>query len=276
MPLRGIGGLSRLTREAALNMERTGKDLSISLNAFRSIPKARLRVLAGQEAAFEEIVDLDPSQTYHHVLPISAPNMKYRVDLLDPDGKVLLTHTEDSYAGIGLEEAKRIPENPLLKTPQSEAEFLAKGTEDEKLRDVLTALETYDQGLAKYPASAALQRAAGRAALGLNRFQEAIDRLLHLPPDPETYYYLGVAYLAVGEDIKARTALSAWREGSPFALTSRFQLAELGGARWGDQRNALAEVRRLIEALHDPPGSGALERSAAPAPRPKRRSIRGG
>jgi Flp pilus assembly protein TadD len=254
MPLRGIGGLSRLMREAALHMERTGKDLTISLNAFRSIPKARVRVQPG----FEETVDLDPAHMYRHVLPNVEPGVKYKFELLDASGKVLLAHTEDSYSALGLAEAKKIPETPLIKTATTEAAFLEKGAQEEKSRDALTALETYDEGLAKIPASAPLQRAAAGAALALNRFEETVQRLQKSAPSAEKDYYLGIAYLNLGDDLKARTSLAAWRDGSRFALASRFRLAELM-ARWGDCRNALVEVRMLIEIQRDPPGSGAFE-----------------
>jgi tetratricopeptide (TPR) repeat protein len=254
MPLRGIGGLSRLTRDAAVHMERNGKDLTISLNAFRSIPKARVRVQPG----FEETVDLDPAQMYRHVLPNVDPGVKYKFELLDSSGKVLLVHTEDSYSAMGLAEAKKLPETGLIKTATTETEFLEKGAQEEVLRDALTALETYDEGLAKFPASAALQRAAAGAALALNRFEETVERLRKSAPSAEKDYYLGIAYLNLGDDLKARTALAAWRDGSRLALAARFRLAELM-ARWGDCRNALIEVRKLIEIQHDPAGAGVFE-----------------
>lgn len=258
MPLRGMGGLTRLTRDAAVNLERTGQDLNISLNAFRPIAKARLRVLAGEKAALEETFDLDPAQTYHRAIQNANPALKYKVELRDSAGAILLAHTEGSYSAITLAEAKRLPGRQLIKTPQTENEFLEKGKEDEELRNAQAAMETYQQGLVKFPASLALQRAAGRTALQLNRFEETVDRLLKLPPDAETSHYLGVAYLNLGEDQRARVALSTWREGSLFALASRLKLAELM-ARWGDLRNALVEVRKLIDLQRGPPGSGALE-----------------
>lgn len=258
MPLRAIGGLSRLTRDAALFLDRSGKDLIVSFQAYRSFEKARLRLSTAQNVALEETLDLVPEQNYRRLLQNADPAAKYKVELVDSTGNVLLRHIEDSYSAMTLAEAKQLPLRNLIDPPQTEADFLHKGNDDEQLRNGLIALETYDRGLIKFPASQLLALAAGRVALGLNRFQETIDRLLKLPPSAEASYYLGVAYLGLGEDLQARAALAAWREGSPYAFASRFQLAQLM-ARWGDVRKALLEVRKLQATQYDPTESWAFE-----------------
>ena len=83
----------------------------------------------------------------------------------------------------------------------AEADFLQRGTDLELHADYLNAWDAYQSGLAKFPASVALLKAAGRLADGLWRYQEAATLLgkaeERAPSDAETHYYRGIAETAL-------------------------------------------------------------------------------
>ncbi len=112
--------------------------------------------------------------------------------------------------------------------------------------------EVYVAALASYPESPELDRAAGRLAVVLKRYAEAVEPLSRAVArksnDAEALYYLGIAHLAVGEAQKARFAwdqaatLPGWRAASLLQL-GRLASREGSGLELAHQPGACLSSR---------------------------------
>ncbi len=113
--------------------------------------------------------------------------------------------------------------------------------------DYLNAWDAYRSGLAKFPASVALLKAAGRLADGLWRYQEATTLLRKAEErdssDAETHYYRGIAETALDHPADARIELEAAHNSPSFQAAAGLLLAELM-AKQHDASGAL----RVLEA----------------------------
>ena len=112
----------------------------------------------------------------------------------------------------------------------------------------------YRSGLAKFPASAALLKAAGRLADGLWRYQEASTLLVkaeeRASSDAETHYYRGIAETALDHPASARTELEAAHNSPSFKAAGGLLLAELI-ARQHDAAGALKVLEASCPASSD-------------------------
>ncbi|MGE5127580.1 MAG: DUF5107 domain-containing protein, partial [Betaproteobacteria bacterium] len=270
LPVREIGGFVRVTPEAALNVERTAAGaaqagLVIGLNVSERLRAGALRILDAQRVLLEETLSLEPSSFFRKTYGSLPPAGRYTVEVADAAGRVLVRHTEGVYDNapgsevtLGPQKAWRCPP-PAQRTDD---DFVQLGRGQELEGKLLIAYETYRDGLRRFPGSFALGKAAGRLAVALRRYDEAVLRLTAVearaPQDTQAAYALGVALEARGETRKARTRFEAAalaRETRPAAL---LQLARLD-ARGGRADAALA---RLRAATVEAPGmvrAGAFE-----------------
>src|SRR5262249_40279568 len=127
---------------------------------------------------------------------------------------------------------------------------------------LLRAMETYGDGLRRFPASVALAKASGRLAVSLKRYDEAVtwleEGVRNRSNDGEARYYLGVAPLFRGDKERAR---AEWERAVPADPGRAAALLELGrlAARDGDPAAALARVREAERAAPGSVRAGAAE-----------------
>ena len=257
-----LGGISRVTRDAIVNVARGAGQASllVELSVTHPVPEADVRLLTGGEVAFQQHLDLSPDTKYEHVVdsPASTP---YTVQLVDSQGAVLLEHTENQYDALAADQVKLgkqpDPPAPDLKT---EAGLLAHGNAQELVSQLIAARQDYANGMKSFPESAALRKAAGRLAFTLNRFDEAADLLARAaaPGDDEVSYLLGATRAALGQTADARAALSAVSATSAFYAAARLQLA-LAAARDQDYTGALEALEPLLDPAPLVARPGALE-----------------
>ncbi len=252
IPVREIGGYARATLDAVVNFER-GSDVKLGLNVTRAFKGAHIRVKDGDNTVFEETVDLTPARVFSKNLP---ERPKYSVELKDAAGRVLLAHTEGVYDMAGPEEVKPGPQPALRRAPpgrRSEADALAVGTDQELDGKKIEAWHTYSDALRSDPSSFALNKAAGRLAVDLKRFDEAAAMLRKaqtmVSNDGEIHYYLGLALDALGQGEKARPEFEKAQILRAFRTPASLQLARLD-ARAGRMDSAL---RWIGEANADSP-----------------------
>ena len=144
---------------------------------------------------------------------------------------MLLAHTEGRYDVVPKAEVKTGPQPPLVFPPpekRSEGDWVELGRHQELNGKLLEAHDVYAAALAAFPESPELHRAAGRLAVQLKRYDEAVAPLSRAVArrsnDAEALYYLGLAQAALGETQKARFAwdqaatLPAWRAASLLQL----------------------------------------------------------
>ena len=268
IPIFDLGGVSRATADAVVNLERTGGgsgSLRVEISATHAIPGATIRLvregLAREgSAVFEAHADLDPAKTYAHVLE-NPGTAALTLQLVDSHGAVLVQHTEDQYNALTEAQLKPNlqPEPDWAHAPETEAFLLARGEHNELDSHWTFALHDYTTGLKLYPSSVALQKAAGRLDLELDRAEEAAPLLARVlaatPNDAEAAYLLGLAEAMRGRDREARQALERVPAGSAFANAAALQLTYIA-ARAKDYPAALASLKPLLPRASRP---GAIE-----------------
>ena len=265
-PVRKIGGWSRANDEGTLYLRREAAGaLHVGLNLTRAVQAGRVVVREGARTLREEPLDLTPAGAFERSFADLTAKQPYTVEVRDAAGHVLIAHTENRYDFVPRSEVKTGPQAPyVFPAPErrGEGDWLELGRYQELNGKQLEAHLAYDAALAAFPESLALHRAAGRLAVGLKRYAEAIPHLSRVVArasnDGEALYYLGLAQDALGETQHARFA---WDQAAAAPGTRAPSLLQLGSlaAREADAAQGL----RLIEAaLADAPGmlrAGGLE-----------------
>lgn len=262
MPIRGIGSIARANLNGVVAMERTRqKDgkivLKVGFNANRAIQGAKIAVSNGEKNVLEEDVSLDPAVTWTHQIADLPADKTYTFLLASTNGEALLKHSEGVYDVVARDRVKPGPQ-PQVQPPDpksmAEADFLQRGTDLELHADYLNAWDAYQSGLAKFPASVALLKAAGRLADGLWRYQEAATLLgkaeERAPSDAETHYYRGLTETALDHPAEARTELEGAHNSPSFRAPGGLLLAELM-ARRHDMAGALKVLDASCRASFD-------------------------
>ena len=185
MPVRGIGPFTRATTDAIVRVGRTaGQALDVALSVTRELPAARLRVSADGHTLAEETVDLQPETPSSRAYTGLTATGPYTVELTDSQGTLLLRHTEDQYDSVSSAEVTVGPQVAFRVPPpehRSEADIAALGDDQELDGQLLVAARTYSDGLARFPDSFALNKAAGRLAVTLKQYRQAIPLLAEGP-----------------------------------------------------------------------------------------------
>ncbi len=267
MPVRALGGFSRVTPEAVLLVDRTGpgRALAVGLNVTERVVGGRIRVFDRDSLVEDDPFSLDPSSSLRKAYPGLPPKARYTVEVIAGDGRVLVRHTEEVYDNTPRDEVKVGPQPPRHWPPvasRTDLDFVEMGADQELRGQLLIARRTYDEGLRRFPRSFALEKAAGRLEVDLKRYDEAIGHLeaarTRMTPDPEISYHLGCAYAALGEEHRAR---SFWEEATRFRATRPAALTQLARlrARQGDLGASLALLGQAFEASPGLTRAGGLE-----------------
>ena len=254
MPVRDIGGISRANLAGIVYLSRRVNALLSGLNVNQPVPGATLRIAAGDQIVFQEKADLTPQRTWKHEATAVDPQQKYTFELRDSNGAVLIRQTEGEYdwtpvekVRVGRQEVYRIPD-PERRT---EDDWLQLGNQLELDGNLLEAMQTYQEALAKFPESFELRKRAGRLGSGLLRFEEAERFLVPLyrrnASDPEVSYYLGIAHDGLGQSAEARDAYEAASRMPDFRAAGALKLAELW-ARDGNLEKAESYLLMAMDA----------------------------
>ncbi len=270
MPVREIGGFSRANLHGVIHVRREpdgagARPLRLGINVNHEILRGTLRIKEGTRVVHESEFRLAPSAAFDRVFPQLSSDTAYTVEITGPDGTVLLTHTENQYDLVPSSEIRTGPQ-PSYKFPavdaRSEGDVVELGKDQELNGKLLPAFETYRQGLARFPESYEINKAAGRLAVQLKRYPEAVERLLkaqgRISNDTETGYYLGHAYSGMGDAVQARAAWTGAAVVPEFRPPALLQLAQLA-ARDGDTLEALRQVRRALTQAPNMIRAGGLE-----------------
>jgi tetratricopeptide (TPR) repeat protein len=262
-PVRGIGGWSRANDEGVVHVWRgEGNTLRVGLNVTHPVRGGRVVVRDGGATAREEPLSLEPSGVFDRTCTgLTAPG-PYTVEIRDDAGRVLLSHTEGRYDVVPKADVKTGPQPARVFPPperKSEGDWVELGRHQELNGKLLEAQEVYAAALAAFPESPELLRTAGRLAVQLKRYDEAVEPLSRAVErrsnDAEALYYLGLAEDALGEAQKARFAwdqaatVPEWR--GP-ALLQLARLAVKGsGLESAHQTAACIESRPAAAECHN-------------------------
>jgi len=256
LPVRDLGGITRVNLNGALNMTREGTALKVAFNANHAVPDATVRILLAGNAVFSEKASLMPETTWKHTLDSADGAKKYTFEVVDASGAVVMHHTEGVYdwtpaseVQVGQKMAYQMPEA----NKRTEDDWIQLGQDDELNGARLAALDNYKLALEKFPASVSLQKAAGRLSADLLRYDEAVKYLEPVEKrqtwNSETVYYLGIAYDGLGRTREAKIAFESARRLPEFHAAGTVRLAELE-AREGQLQ---AAANDLADALRGTP-----------------------
>ena len=264
-PVRKIGGYSRANDEGVVHVRRgEGQALRVGLNVTRAVRGGRLVIRDGHITVHEGALSLTPSGAFDRSFAALVAPGPYTVELRHGNGRLLLAHTEGRYDVLPKTEVRIGPQSAHVFPPpakRSEGDWVELGRHEELNGKLLEAHDVYAAALAAFPDSPELERAAGRLAVQLKRYEEAVEPLstavARKSNDAEALYYLGLAHGALGETQKARFAwdqaatLPAWRAASLLQLG---RLAARGGSGLTHSRHDPSEGLRLVElALAESP-----------------------
>lgn len=256
MPVRDTGGISRANLAGVVHLQRSKGVLSITFNANRKIPAATIAILnetspslnkAGQVKTkldntnpiktaplVEETMDLAPERVWKKEVAIPNDAGSLTFELKDGNGAVLLRQAEGQYDWVPESQINLGPQAPYRLPEEAKRtadDWLQLGKDEELNGNVLAAVQTYEKALQKFPGSFELLKAAGRLDASLNRFEEALPRLVEVhdrnTSDTEISYYLGIAYEGRG---RYEEAADAYREAlrlPDFLAAAAVRLAEL-------------------------------------------------
>lgn len=263
LPFRDLGGVSRATADAVLNLARKDSgQVVIDLNVVRGVRDGKLVVRQRDRSLYEETVTIEPSAVFHHAVDAVASD-PVTVTLSDASGRALLSHTENQYDAVAAGAVKLGPQ-PQAPGPKHETEdgALIWGRQHEMEGLLWAAHEDYALGLASNPDSSRLHMAIGKVALNLQRYDEALMHLRSaqskLPDNSELRYYLGHALLFHGQPAEARANWEAIRADRQFGSAAMLELGGLA-ARAGQWKDALASFRLAAEGSPDQIRLGVYE-----------------
>jgi tetratricopeptide (TPR) repeat protein len=246
MPVRDTGGTSRGNLSGVLNLSRSGNLLRVAFNANQQIRGASIRLTDGSAVIVQENVDLSPERTWKRKVAIRNADHRFTFELKDGHGAILHRHTESEYDWTPVDQI-RVGPQPSHEPPpaehRSEDDWVQLGRDEELDGRVVAAFATYEQGLLRFSNSFVLNKAAGRLAACLLRYEDAVRYLDPVQQrdtsDPEISYYLGIAYDEIGDERKAQNAFEAAHRMPQFRSAGALRLAEL-----------LARESRMQEAKH--------------------------
>ncbi len=254
MPVREIGGISRANLAGVVHLSREGNTFVGGLNINQAVPRATLRIALGNKTVFQQKADLLPQRTWTHEIANADPQQKYTFEVRDANGVLLLHQTEGQYDWTPIEEVHVGPQ-PAYQIPaperRTEDDWLQLGNEQELDGNLLTALQTYQDALARFSESFQLRKAGGRLLASLLRFEEARPFLesVHArnTSDPEVSYYLGIAYDSLRRNREARGSFEDAARMPAFRAASGLRLAELS-AREGNLKLAESYLQLTANA----------------------------
>jgi tetratricopeptide (TPR) repeat protein len=238
----------------------------VALNVTRAFPDATVELADARGVVYRERTSLAPGSTYHARARVAASLGPLTLAVLDRGGAEVLAHTEGRYDFLpdALIRTGPVPQRAAA-TPErwSEEDALAAGDELERSGAALPALAAYRAGLARFPASLSLERAAGRLAVTEMQYATA-EPLLHdllerVSSDHEAAYYLALARLALGDTVRARLLLEQAQQFGVLRPMATYWIAALD-TRAGGVALAYARARR---ALQDAPRDLRLAGAAA-------------
>ena len=239
MPVRDTGSITRANLDGILSLQRErqpdGKAaLAIAFNANHAIPGATVVVSDGDKTVLQETASLEPATTWKHRIDDLNPAGRYTFLLKSAKGETLLSHTEGVLDVIPRDQVHVGPQ-PEHKLPDvkawSDGDFVSSSGDHELQGEYIDAWNTYQSGLAKFPASLPLLKATGRFAANQWRFEEAAKLLGKAeeiaPSDAEIHYYRGIVETALDHRANARSEFEAAHGSPAFRSATGLLLAEL-------------------------------------------------
>jgi tetratricopeptide (TPR) repeat protein len=230
MPLRDLGGLTRMNPNAAMFMERVplstdSVEVRVALQVSRRLDTAKIGF--GVRDRYR-IVDtlLTPDSVVHLAVRLGADAAPVRLTV-KLGAWVVVDHTEgvfDYLADSLIHHGPQPPRAWPAPSARSAGDWFSYGEDREVNGDMLAALAAYRRGVALDAGSTAGVRSAARLAVTLGHFREgeslATRVLVQQPSDHEMAYYRALARLALGDSARALLDFELAHQYGPFRVAA--------------------------------------------------------
>lgn len=246
MPVRNLDGISQASLDGILYLGRRAGVLAAQFLPARALNGVKVRILNGASPIVEQTVDLNPTALFSREIP-NRQAAPHTFQLLDRDGKLLLAYTEGEYQALA-PGAVRLGAQPRpdWDKASTEGEFFARAEYNEVQGQFHFATNDYNKALGKFPESVTLLKGAGRLAVEMKRFDDAVKYFSAArqtaPSDAESHYYLGLALEGQGNDEEALREWARARQDAAFGSAACIGIAA-ALARSGDFAGALDALR---------------------------------
>ena len=255
VPVAGIGGLTTIRRDVALNLETANDAVKIGLSPARAVPGAKIVVRSRAGQILSTTADLAPGKPFLKTVPgVKGPLAALTVTVTDASGRELLNYVRPD-ADPGRQEYTpftRPLEKPAKKPDQMSVEELALAAEGKfKTLNPTAAVDLLNQALARDPGFSRAHLLlgihhfnAGRYTTAITHLEKAIERDPYLD---EAYYYLSMSQFATGDERHAeRNLYFIWPQ-SAYYGDREYQLGRLAFLRkqWNE---AVSHLDRAIVA----------------------------
>lgn len=256
-PLRGIDGLKNANRNAAVNVQKSGRNVAVGFNATRLFHNARAIVLKNKTSLLHETIDISPSQPYVAKINMQeeAEETQLKAILLSADGDTLI-----SYQPVVREHPKELPQEvkaPLKpeKIDNIEQLYLAGKRLQQIHNPRIDPMDYYNEILKRDPGDSRANTAVGiiynktaqydKAAEHLRRAVQRLSTDYTRPEDTEALYQLGLTLKAMG---RTKAAIDTFYRATwdyAFFSAAHFELAALSCAA-GEYSKALQHINNSL------------------------------
>lgn len=264
VPVGGIGGVTTVTRDMALNLmvtpgaEGGGSEVKVALSPTRVLRGARLVLKAKVGELLNTSVDLVAgvplTKTISGIQAAGDGLTGLNVRVLDASGQEVMNYTrpdenpgrkEYSPFAKALESPQKTSEQMTVEELAAAAEFKLKEMDPTAMQDLIARALKLDPGYSR------AHLLLGVDAYTHGRYKEAADELTQATErDPyldEGWFYLAMSRLAQGDDKRAERNFYSIEPGSAYFGEREFQLAKLAVLR-GDARGAEEHLHRAVLA----------------------------
>ncbi len=247
-PVKGMGGLTAASKDAALFAKKEGKKLRLGLNVTRPFRDLSLVVEeAGAPSAVLHVGPLEPGKAYRKDVDLLGDGENFRVRVTDRQGRSLLSWER---------ERGRFPRPSPWKEPKpyssmTASELAMEGLRLEKDWKPGKAVELYERALAKDPGQAEALLLLARARLKRGEEKKALlllRRVLQENRDrAEARYLFGVGAFRIGGLDVAEDALRPLTRRLGWKASSWFLLGLIRGrqGRWAEGADFLGRAAAL-------------------------------
>jgi tetratricopeptide (TPR) repeat protein len=213
VPVAGLGGLTTITRDVALNLEAAKGSVQVRLVATRALPGANVVVTAGGKELLNTRADLSPSKPFSATAP-AAETKALAVRVTDNAGHELMNYLRpDTDPGRKeytpftrpLEKPQKSPDQMGIEELVLAAEFKIKELKFSSATDLLNKALERDPGFSRAHLLFGIYHFnAGRYDTAVKHLEKAIERDPYLD---DAYYYLAMSQFALGDEKRAERNL---------------------------------------------------------------------
>jgi tetratricopeptide (TPR) repeat protein len=255
-PIRNLGGVKNATRDAAVNLEVSGKNSArLAFNATANLKGATVLLKAGGRVLIERRIDISPARPFSAevALPKGVQETELEAALI-AGGKELVGYRPARPKGAPMPKPM-VPPGPPAEMKTNEELYLTGLRLEQFHNPAVEPHPYYQEALRRDPDDYRANVALALLDLKRGLFAEAEAHLCRAvarvtknytrAKDGEAHYYLGVALKAQGKRAEALDALNRAAWSFAWRAASYYEIAEIELCR-GDLRAALTSIEHSL------------------------------